>query len=88
MFRIEIATVAGREVHLALSGTVDAASLEELARLTSEAVSAGERVVVDLSNVRLVDREAVRFFSHGAGRQARLVGCPAYLREWLRSEGR
>lgn len=88
MFRIEIAATAGREVRLALSGTVDAATLVELTRLTGQAVSAGERVVVDLSNVRLVNREAVRFFSHGAGRQAELVDCPAYLREWLRSEGR
>lgn len=86
MFRIEIATTGGGEVRLGLSGTLDAASLTELARLTGEA--AGARVTVDLSGVRLVDREAVRFFSRGPGRRVRLTGCPAYLREWLRSEGR
>lgn len=88
MFRIEIATMPGGDVRLALSGTLDSASLPELARLAGEAAAGGGRVVVDLSNVRLVDREAVRFFSRGAGRGVRLAGCPAYLREWLRSEGR
>ena len=71
-----------------LSGTLDGASLPEMERLAGECVSSGGSVVVDLSNVRLVDREAVRFFSSGAGRRVKIVGCPAYLREWLRSEGR
>ncbi len=83
-----MATTARGCVRLALSGVADAASLVELGRLTGEAEAAGSRVVVDLSGVRLVEREAVRFFSRGPGRRVRLTGCPAYLREWLRSEGR
>lgn len=87
MFRIEVAPTAGG-VRLLLSGTLDRASLPEMERLAAEHASGGGSVVVDLSKVRLVDREAVHFFSKGAGRCVRIVGCPAYLREWLRSEGR
>jgi hypothetical protein len=46
------------------------------------------RLAFDLSQVRLVDREALAFFVSSEGRGVRLTGCPAYLREWLKSENR
>jgi hypothetical protein len=39
--------------------------------------------VLDLHEVWLVDREAVRFLAWCEAQGARLVHCPAYIREWI-----
>ncbi len=70
----------------ALTGRVDASHLAELERLVAQAIAAKRAVQFDLSSVTLVDRDAIRFVAHGAGRRARLVGCPPYVEQWLRVE--
>src|SRR5512140_3987543 len=77
---------ASPDFSYALSGRVDATHLDQLAHLVEQAIGVHRAVQFDLSAVTLVDRDAIRFFSRGVGRHARLVGCPRYVEQWLRSE--
>jgi anti-anti-sigma regulatory factor len=77
---------ANGEVRLTITGHVDAAHVAELQRLV-DAESAGHRpIVLDLKDVKLVDREAVGFFVRCEASGIRLDNCPAYLREWIGHE--
>jgi len=40
-------------------------------------------IILDLKDVRLVDREAVRFLSQCESQGAKLENCPLYIREWI-----
>jgi anti-anti-sigma regulatory factor len=60
------------------------AELEEL--LQSEAGT--RQIVLDLKDLTLVDREAVRFFERCEKRGIKLENCPAYIREWTTRERR
>jgi anti-anti-sigma regulatory factor len=67
-----------------LSGEMDAehaARLEEL--LTSEAHGS---VLLDLKEVTLVARDAVRFLARAQDRGIRIVNCPEYVRIWIAGE--
>ena len=65
-----------------LSGRVDADYLEELRRLF-EFEAGDRRIALDLKEVKLVDREAVRFLAGCEARGIRLRNCPPYVREWI-----
>ena len=71
---------------LTVSGRLDAESLSEL-RQSLDLVRAGEGVVVDLADLILADREAVRFLRdcEAYGRIV-LRNCPAYVRTWMAGE--
>jgi hypothetical protein len=40
-------------------------------------------IILDLKDVRLVDREAVRFLSQCESQGAKLENCPLYIRKWI-----
>lgn len=40
-------------------------------------------IILDLKDVRLVDREAVRFLSQCESQGVKLENCPLYIREWI-----
>jgi anti-anti-sigma regulatory factor len=88
MLRIEIEKAGSGAVTLSLAGDFCAGDVAEVGRLLDEAARSGERVAIDLSSVRRVDRDAVRFLLAGGARGADLLGCPAYVREWMRCEAR
>lgn len=47
----------------------------------------GRRVVaIELSEVELVDREAVKLLAQAEAEGIELRSCPAYIREWITSE--
>jgi hypothetical protein len=73
---------------VALAGSLEAAYLPEFEELARRAARDGRRLSFDLTEVRMVDREAVVYFATGPGRQARLTGCPTWLRKWLEAENR
>lgn len=85
MLKIETSSTTASQITIVLSGWIHSEHLPELERLIREAEAAGRRISFDLSHVGLVDRDVVDFLAAGAGRVARLDGCPTYLREWLRS---
>lgn len=88
MLKIEAASDTANQLRVTLSGNLLAEVLPELAHVVTNATMAGKFVSIDLSQVGVVDRSAVRFLASGEGQVVRLVGCPPYLSEWLKSEGR
>ena len=41
------------------------------------------RIALDMTDVKLVDRNAVTFLAQCETRGIRLLHCPAYVREWI-----
>lgn len=71
-------------VTLLLNGKFSEDALAELEDSISKARGVSERVLIDLSEVTLVDRKAVQYFSDRASEQIKLVNCPVYLRSWIK----
>jgi anti-anti-sigma regulatory factor len=69
-----------------VSGRIAAPRLRDLRRLI-EAERASD-VVLDLTEVSLVDVDVVQFLLLCEVQGVRLVGCPAYVREWMVREAR
>jgi anti-anti-sigma regulatory factor len=69
---------------LIVSGRIQAERLSDLRR-SVEAERARD-VVLDLSEVTLVDVEVVRFLLQCEMQSVRLAQCPAYVREWMARE--
>jgi anti-anti-sigma regulatory factor len=84
---IRIQRTMGRTITvLTVSGRLDAENVSEL-RQSLDTVPAGEAVVLDLADLVLADREAVRFLGdrEACGRIV-LRNCPAYIRRWIAGE--
>jgi predicted metal-binding protein len=45
-----------------------------------------QNIILDLQDVRLADRDAVRFLRGCQADGVRLENCPAYVREWMDRE--
>jgi hypothetical protein len=80
MLRIRRSEHAG-SVIFALSGRIEETDVPDLKNL----VEAETAVVIsiDLHEVRLVDRQAVKFLAACETRGITLRNCPAYIREWI-----
>jgi anti-anti-sigma regulatory factor len=72
-----------RSITLLLNGKFSEDAIPELAHSLSTAKVGHDRVFLDLSEVTLVDRYAVRYFSEQASADVKLVNCPIYLRRWI-----
>jgi anti-anti-sigma regulatory factor len=84
MLKIE-RTVGADETMLKLSGEMNAENLAELEALLS-AEKQGRPIVLDLKDLTLVDREAVKSLERVESNTTRLVNCPLYIREWITRE--
>jgi anti-anti-sigma regulatory factor len=76
----------GDAVVFTLSGRIEGERLAELQSLFASEL-ASHRVVLDLHEVDLVDRDTVKFLARCAADGIRLEQCPAYIREWIVREG-
>ena len=85
MLKITRVTEAG-STRVILSGRVGAPQLPDLRRFL-EAENA-RNLVLDLTEVSLVDVDVVQFLLRCEVEGIRLVGCPAYIREWMVRERR
>jgi anti-anti-sigma regulatory factor len=66
----------------ALSGRIrgeDVTALEQLI----EPVAENRNIVLDLKEVRLVDRDVVKFLAQSESHGAKLENCPLYVRDWI-----
>ena len=82
---LRIQRSANDKVMFTLSGRIEAEHLEELQRVCSlETVD--RLLVLDLKDVTLVDREAVKYLARCEANGVRLENCPAYVREWIERE--
>ena len=69
-------------VTFTLSGHLEEEQLSDLQKLLASHV--GTRpVVLDLADVKLVNREAVKFLASCETAGVELKNCPSYVREWI-----
>jgi len=66
-----------------LSGRMDAEQIPELKELFDRDY---RNIILDLRDVRLADRDAVRFLKGCEAEGMQLENCPAYVREWMDRE--
>ena len=83
MLRIRC-TVNG-ETLFTVSGRMDAVNLAELKNLMDAQATALHRAL-DLKELILVDRDAVRFLKRCESNGIELRNCSAYIREWITRE--
>jgi anti-anti-sigma regulatory factor len=82
--RIDISDERDRVV-FTLTGRIQAEQIPELQALVkSESPDRG--LVLDLEEVKLVDRDAVRFLAKIETDGAKLRNCSAFVREWISRE--
>jgi anti-anti-sigma regulatory factor len=79
---LKILRTVNGEVVFRLSGRIEEENIPELKELF-EAETDGRRIVLDLKDLTLVDREAVRFLERCEADSIKLENCPAYVREWI-----
>jgi ABC-type transporter Mla MlaB component len=83
MFQIRQSELNG-VVTLALSGHIEEEPLSDLRTLLASQAGAGPTtVVLDLADVKLVNREAVHFLASCETAGVELKNCPSYVREWI-----
>ena len=83
---LKIHRTSGRTPVLTISGQLDAVNVTELCQLV-DAEPAGSVLVLDLTDLVLADRDAVRFLrAYEARGRVVLRHCPAYVRTWMASE--
>jgi anti-anti-sigma regulatory factor len=80
--RIERSTRQGFTV-FSLSGRIDAEQVEELKELFDTDY---RRIILDSQELRLADRDAVKFLRDCEADGMTLENCPAYVREWIDRE--
>jgi predicted metal-binding protein len=66
-----------------LSGRMEAEHVEELKELFDRDY---RNIILDLRDLRLADRNAVRFLRGCEADGMKLENCPAYVREWMDRE--
>ena len=71
---------------LALAGSGGADAVPEIDRLIKDVRQARSQVVLDMGEVTLMDRAAVRFFARQQKRGVALVNCPGYIAHWISQE--
>jgi hypothetical protein len=71
-------------VVLRVSGWIDAEHVDTLRELIAQEKGG---VAIDLTEVMLAGREAVRLLAVSGANGAELRNCPAYIREWGAREG-
>jgi predicted metal-binding protein len=80
--RIERSTRQGFTL-FTLSGRMEAAQVAELKELFDRDY---RNIILDLRDLKLADRDAVRFLRGCKADGMKLENCPAYFREWMDRE--
>jgi anti-anti-sigma regulatory factor len=83
---LKVQRKANGDVVFTVSGRLDADNVGEVSALVA-AEPAGRPLVLDLQDLVLVDRDAVRFLRVCEGNGIVLRNCPPYIRAWMAREG-
>lgn len=88
MNQLEIETSLKRRsrVILSLAGSFRANHVGKLHRLVESARGMGMRVTLSLAGLTSADQEAVRNILNWRDQGVRILHCPEYVRDWLRTE--
>jgi anti-anti-sigma regulatory factor len=82
-FMWKVQRLADKEfVVLTLSGQIEGGQLMELQEVLASECG-NQPMVLDLTEVKLVDQDAVTFLSSCEASGTELRNCPAYIREWI-----
>ena len=81
LFKIQ-KSVDGKVVVFALSGRIESAGLTQLQKLL-ESEPHDQSLILDLTEVKLVDRDVISFLGIYEARGVKITNCPAYIREWI-----
>jgi hypothetical protein len=81
MLKIRRSEANGHAIFI-LSGRIEDRHVSELHELL-DAQAKPTEVTLDLTEVKLVDREAIRFLAACKARGIALVNCPSYIRRWI-----
>jgi hypothetical protein len=73
------------KVVFTLSGRIEAEDIDELSRLL-ELEGEGSHIALDLKDVTLLDREAIKFLTDCEANSIKLEDCPHYVRERIEQE--
>jgi hypothetical protein len=82
---LRIQRSANGEVVFIVSGQMGEENIEALSTLLSSEVK-DRPIVLDLKDLTLVDRDAVRFLERCEADSIKLKNIPAYIREWIARE--
>ena len=82
---LRITRTANGGVVFKLSGRIQTENIAELEALLS-AETSGRHVLLDLSDLTLVDQDVVSFLRDSEADGIELKDCPAYVREWMKQE--
>jgi anti-anti-sigma regulatory factor len=82
---LKIQRSSNGQVIFTLTGRMNSENVAELQSLFKSEAK-GRRIVLDLKDLTLVDREAVIFLSSCETDSIRIRNCPAYIREWITRE--
>jgi hypothetical protein len=82
---LRIQRSASDKVIFTLSGRIDAEGLAELQRLF-DLEPGGHHLALDLKDVTLADRDAVKFLLRSEENGIHLENCPPYIHEWIERE--
>ena len=82
---LRIQRSANGEVVFKVSGRIDEENVSELKALFKTEAN-GRRIVLDLKDLTLVDRDGVIFLGECQANDVELKNCPAYIREWIKRE--
>jgi hypothetical protein len=82
---LKIQRKANSRILFTLSGRIEAEDIDELRRLL-ELEEPGRHIALDLKDVTLVDRDAIKFLTDREADGIKLENCPPYVREWIGRE--
>jgi hypothetical protein len=82
---LKIQRSANGKVVFTLSGRIEADDVAELQRVL-DLEAADHLLTLDLQDVTLLDRDAVKFLARREAGGIQLENCPAYIREWIERE--
>ena len=73
-------------VTLSVAGILNAAGIADFDRALDEARRLQWPLVLDLTNVRLIDRPTLKYLIDVMQDEVRLVVCPEYVEHWIYRE--
>jgi len=82
---LKIRRSANEKIVFTLSGRIEVEDVAELRRLLDLEL-ADRTLALDLKDVTLVDRGAVKFLTQCEVDSIELENCPLYIREWIQRE--
>ena len=82
---LKVRRTANGEIVFTFSGRLATDHVAELNTLFRSEAD-GRRIVLDLKDLTLVDRDAVRFLERCEADRIKLKNCPEYIREWILRE--